>query len=160
MASFDDLPARYRLPLTLYPWRRLDPVPWTAPVRPLGALRVALVASGGLYRPGIDRPFDEARGGDASFRVIPDGVTPSDLAIGQTSDAFDHGPAEADRGLIWPRDALHALAAAGAIGAVAPRHLSFNGSITAPGRLQRDSAPAMVDVLRADMVDAVLLVPV
>jgi hypothetical protein len=38
--------------------------------------------------------------------------------------------------------------------------VSFNGSITAPGRLVRQSAPEMAEVLRAEMVDAALLVPV
>jgi hypothetical protein len=34
------------------------------------------------------------------------------------------------------------------------------GSITAPGRLIRDSAPAMADLLVEDQVDVALLVPV
>ena len=66
----------------------------------------------------------------------------------------------ADRNLAYPLDRLRALAAEGLVGAVAPRHLSFNGSITAPGRLVRDTVPQMADVLRADAVDAALLVPI
>jgi D-proline reductase (dithiol) PrdB len=159
MASFDELALHWRLALAVYPWRRLDPVPWAPLPVPLARARVALVSSGGLLRPGVDAPFEARRGGDASFRVIPDAVPPGALVVGQTSDAFDHGPVEADPGLAWPRDRLHELAAEGAIGAVAARHVSFNGSITAPGRLQRESAPAMAEVLRAEMVDAALLVP-
>jgi len=53
-----------------------------------------------------------------------------------------------------------ALAAAGRIGSVAPHHLSFMGSITAPGRLVRDHAPEAARLLRGDGVDVALLVPV
>ena len=160
MATFDELPVRYRLMLAVYPWRRVDSAAWTPLGRPLGEARVALVSSAGLYRPGEDAPFAHVRGGDASWRAIPDAVPSSALAFGQTSEAFDRTPAEADRELVWPRAHLHALRDAGVIGAVASRHVSFNGSITAPGRLVRQSAPEMAEVLRADMVDAALLVPV
>jgi hypothetical protein len=48
----------------------------------------------------------------------------------------------------------------GELGSVAARHLSFNGSITAPARLVRDAAPAVAAELVRDRVDAALLVPV
>jgi hypothetical protein len=48
----------------------------------------------------------------------------------------------------------------GAIGELAPRHVSLMGSITAPGRLVKKTLPVVVDGLRADHVDVVLLVPV
>ena len=53
-----------------------------------------------------------------------------------------------------------AVAAAGAIGEVAPRHLSFMGSITRPERLIAEFAPAAATVLAGDGVDIALLVPV
>jgi len=40
------------------------------------------------------------------------------------------------------------------------RHLSFMGSITAPGRLMRRTAPEAARALQADGVDVALLVPV
>ena len=40
------------------------------------------------------------------------------------------------------------------------RHYSFMGSITAPRRLMRESAPEVAEQLAADGVDAVLLVPI
>jgi hypothetical protein len=56
----------------------------------------------------------------------------------------------------------HVLAVAerGRIGALNRRHLSFMGSITAPGRLQRDFLPRAARLLAEDGVDAALLVPV
>jgi len=43
---------------------------------------------------------------------------------------------------------------------VAPRHLSFCGAITAPGRLRKEAAPAAAQLLVDDGVDVALLFPV
>ena len=118
------------------------------------------MTSAGLYRPGVDQPFVKSLGGDTSHRVIPDDVDLQSLAIGQTSDAFDRAPMQADRNMGLPLDRLHELVSAGVVGSAAPRHVSINGSILAPGRLVRDTGPRVADVLRADQVDAALFVPV
>ncbi len=145
--------------MALYPWRRVDPLAWT-PAQPLPASRVALITTAGLYQAGIDEPFEERRGGDVSFRLIPDAIDPASLTIGQTSNAFDRRPLEADRNVAYPIDRLRALVHRGEVGATAPHHLSFNGSITAPRRLVRQSAPAAARLLRDDGVHVALLVPV
>ncbi len=160
MAELSDLSIRYRLWLSTYRWRRIDPVPWTRPVAPLADLRVGIVTTAGLYRPGIDEPFARVRGGDVSFRVLPADTPLAALAIGQTSEEFDSAGIEADRNLAYPLDRLRDLHAAGEIGSVAPVHLSFNGSITAPGRLIAQTAPEAAGVFRKEQVDAALLVPV
>lgn len=162
MASFESLPLRYRLAAAVYPWRRVaEPAPWTPfASRPLADARIAIVTSAALYRSGIDEPFREQRGGDTSYRLLPHDVPLASLVIGQTSDAFDPAPLQRDPNLAFPRDRLAELIAARVIGSAAARHVSFNGSITAPGRLVRDTAPAVAEVLRADAVDAVLFVPV
>jgi D-proline reductase (dithiol) PrdB len=155
-----DLPLSYRLLLATYRWRRATP---SAPARlrvPLARARVALVSSAGLVAPG-DTPFDLAiRGGDCSWRTIAATIDPATLTIHHRSDAFDRAPLAADRNVVFPIDRLRALVAAGDIGELAPRHLSFMGSITAPGRLIRESAPAAAAVFVADQVDVALLVPV
>jgi D-proline reductase (dithiol) PrdB len=128
--------------------------------RPIAEARVALVTSAGLAAPG-DPPFDlDAKGGDWTFRTIRADATLPSLALHHRSDAFDRQSLDEDRNVAFPLERLHALAAAGAIGAVAPRHLSFMGSITAPARLIRESAPAAAALLAADQVDVALLVPV
>ena len=65
-----------------------------------------------------------------------------------------------DPNLAFPLDRLRELTAAGRIGEVNRRHLSCMGSITAPGRLMRDTAPSAARLLVEDGVDAALLVPV
>ena len=159
MPSFE-LPRKYRLLLKTYPWRRSDPIPAAVRRQPLSASRVALVTSAGLVAPGSP-PFDlSRRGGDPSFRVIPADTPGERLAVHHRSEAFDRTGLADDLNVVFPRDALEQLALEGAIGGVAPRHLSFMGSITAPGRLIRESAPEAAGVLVGDAVDVALLVPV
>lgn len=155
-----DLPLGYRLFLRAYRWRRAADVPAARLSLPLPEARVALVTSAGLVAPG-DAPFDlDVKGGDWSYRTLDRDVVLSSLGIHHRSDAFDPAPLEADRNVAFPLDRLHELAADGTVGEVAPRHLSFMGSITAPGRLQAASAPHAADALAADGVDVALLVPV
>jgi len=160
VADFATLTVRYRLQMAIYPWRRLERTPWQPLRVPLQQARIALVTSAGLYRRELDEPFAQMSGGDPSFRVIPDNVEPGTLVVGQTSHAFDHGPAERDLNLVLPLEPLHALVVAGEVGSAAARHLSFNGSITAPGRLVRRTAPEAAELLRGDGVDVALFVPV
>jgi D-proline reductase (dithiol) PrdB len=149
-----------RLFLRAYPWRRVDPVPWAPLRRPLARARVALASSAGFVLPG-QTPFDErVRGGDPSFRWLPGDTDLRDLVETHRSESFDHAGIRRDPNLAFPLDRLRELAAEGRIGAVAPRHLSFMGSITAPGRFVRDSLPEAGAALVADGVEAALLVPV
>ena len=159
-STLDDLPLQYRLFMKAYPYRRAS---WPGPAllaKPLAEARVALVTTAAFYLPG-QSPFDESmKGGDSSFREIPDSASVQDLRIGHRSKAFDHAGIEADRNLAFPLDRLHELAREGRIGATNRRHLSFMGGITAPGRLIRETAPAAAALLKEDGVDAALLVPV
>jgi len=52
----------YAAAFKTYPWPAFDTAPWTAVTTPVAAARLAVVTTGGLYRPGVDRPFD---GGEA-----------------------------------------------------------------------------------------------
>lgn len=159
MAEFSELPLWPRLQMMAYRWRRAEPA-WTTPAVPLRDARVGVVTTAGLYRPGIDEPFRRIPGGDYGFRILPAEADLDTLVVGQTSDAFDRGPVEADRNAVLPLDRLRTLASRGEIGSVAPRHVSFNGSISAPGRLVRTSAPEAARVFADDGVDIALLVPV
>jgi D-proline reductase (dithiol) PrdB len=160
MADVEALPLWLRAVLKAYPWRRIDPVPCARLEKPLAACRVALVTTAGVVPPG-GAPFDErVRGGDPSCRVIAADTAVQSLGEFHRSASFDHGGIARDRNLALPLDRLRELAASGEIGAVAPRHLSFMGSITAPGRLVRTTAPGAAALLVEDAVDVALLVPV
>ena len=155
-----DLSLSLRAFLAAYRWRRLDPVPESRLEKPLERCRVALVSSAGLVVPG-DAPFDMTiKGGDYSYRLIPTSADVQELKEHHRSDSFDHSGLEADRNLGLPLARLHELAAAGEIGEVAPRHISLMGSITAPGRLIKRTAPQVASLLAEDEVDIALLIPV
>jgi len=142
-----------------YRYRALDPVPFVRPPKPLRESRVALVTTGGVYLPS-QVPFDcTMKGGDPSFREIPSEASVEALGIAHKSDAFDQSGFQSDRNLGFPLDRLREMAATGEIGALNGRALSFMGSITAPGRLVKETAPAAAALLEADGVDVALLVP-
>ncbi len=160
MPRLSELSFPLRTFLRAYRWKRLDPVPQARRAKPLGRCRVALVSSAGLVLPG-DRPFDPGvKGGDWGHRLIPGDAVIAELEEHHRSDSFDHAGLEADRNVALPLDRLRELAARGEIGDVAPRHVSLMGSITAPSRLAKKTAPAVAEVLTGDQVDLALLVPV
>lgn len=160
MGDVSEFSLGVRLFLAAYPWRRIDPVPWAMPRVPLARSRVALVSSAGLVPPDAALFDASVRGGDVSFREIAADAELRALRDGHRSESFDHAGMALDRNLVLPLDRLHELARDGRIGAVAPRHFSFMGSITAPGRLVRTTAPEIATRLRTDEVDIALLVPV
>lgn len=160
MASFSDLSLKNRIYMGTYRYRTVEPVPFTAPRRPLAAARVALVTSGAVYSPG-QVPFNgDFKGGDFSFRELPVDVDVRTLGSAHKSDAFDQTGFAADRNLGFPLDRLREMASRGEIGSLNARHLSFMGSITAPGRLMTETAPRAAELLTGDGVDVAVLVPV
>lgn len=160
MAELSELPLKTRLFLAAYRWRRIDPVPWSSLRKPLRECRVAIVSSAGLTRPD-QAPFDDdVRGGDPTFRILPADTDLGELLESHRSESFDHSGIREDSNLALPLDRLRELAVAGTIGDVAPQHLSLMGSITATGRLVKETAPEAVSMLVADQVDLALFVPV
>jgi D-proline reductase (dithiol) PrdB len=160
MGDVSEFSMPVRLFLKAYRWRRIDPVPWTPLNKPLAQCRLALVSSAGLVLP-TQKPFDETvRGGDVSFREIPDDTPVCQLIDTHRSESFDHTGLQQDPNLAFPIDRARELAANGHIGSVNRRHLSFMGSITAPGRLVKETAPQAAGWLTEDGVDVALLVPV
>jgi len=122
--------------------------------------RLALVSSAGFVLPG-QKPFDESiRGGDYSFREIPGDAEVQELHESHRSESFDHTGIHEDPNLAFPLDRARELVLRGRIGSLSRRHLSFMGSITAPGRLIQQTAPASAQLLVEDAADVALLVPV
>jgi D-proline reductase (dithiol) PrdB len=146
--------------LRAYPWRKIDPVPFVPLRKPVAESRLALISSAGFAAPG-QPPFDDGiRGGDTSFRSISNDVDPASLISTHRSESFDHKGLERDANLAFPLDRLRELCASGRIGSLGAQHLSFMGSITAPARLTRHTAPEAVSKLVEDGVELALLVPV
>ena len=160
MGHLGEFSLSVRLFLKAYRWRRIDPIPWTPLEKPLAECRLAIVSSAGLVTRD-QQQFDESvPGGDVSFRAIPGDVDVTTLIDTHRSNSFDHTGLSRDPNLALPIDRVRDLAQQRRIGSIAPRHLSFMGSITAPGRLVRHTAPQAARLLADDGVDVALLVPV
>ena len=160
MGELSEFSLLVRAFLRAYRWRRIDPVPWAPLEKPLAECRLALVSSAGFVLRD-QQPFDESvRGGDVTFRRIPNDVDVSDLVDTHRSESFDHTGLSRDPNVAFPLDRVRELAESGRVASLAPTHLAFMGSITAPGRLVRDTAPEAASSLVHGSVDVALLVPV
>ena len=160
MGDLSEFPLKYKLFLKAYPWRRIDPIPWVPLKKPLKDCRLALVSSSGFIT-ADQAPFDESiRGGDFSFREIPTDTDMTALTDTHRSNVFDHAGIRQDPNLAFPISRTRELVQMGRIGALNHRHLSFMGSITAPGRMVKQTAPQAADLLAGDKVDVALLIPV
>ena len=149
MSADADLRARFAdLPIDV----EFDPVQLNqAP--PLEEATVALVTTAALGRPG--EPWVP---GTHEFRVLEGDL--DDVIMGHNSTNLDRTGFAADRNVAFPIDRLHEMAAAGDIGKVAPRHMSFLGSVFELSTFVLDTGPAAAKMLVEDEVDVVLLCPV
>jgi len=160
------------LPRSFVPlYERARPVPeestpvW-APFTPrLADATVALVTSAGLSLAGAQEPFDldrerrEPTWGDPSFRVLPHDLGERRLVMSHLH--VNTADVEADRNVALPVDALDDLVAAGVVGGAAASHVSVMGYQGAGLAVWREeTAPAIVEVLRAQGTDGVVLAPV
>jgi len=160
LGNLNEFSLKYQILLKTYRWRRIDPVPWTPLKKPLAECNLMLVSSAGIVA-SRQKPFDNTiRGGDPSIREIPSDIDISQLTETHRSDAFDHTGLRLDPNLAFPIDRLKELTADGKIGSLNHRHLSIMGSVTAPGKLIKQTVPQVVPKLIEDQVDIALLIPV
>ena len=124
------------------------------PGKPLAERRVAIISTGGLHKRG-DQAF---RPGDGSYRVIPAETMASDLVMSHVSVNFDRTGFQQDHNVVFPIDRLRELVADGTAGSMAAIHYSFMGAF--PPAAAEPHAQHLAGLLKADKVDAALLVPV
>jgi D-proline reductase (dithiol) PrdB len=138
-------------------------IPWTPLKKELSDCTVATIVTAGMALKS-DRPFDqegEQRNpwwGDPSYRVIPCSATEQEVS-------FYHlhiNPCYAlqDLNSMLPLGRLQELERRREIGRSAPRHYSIMGYLLNPEQMLGESVPAIIENLRQDQVDIVLLVPV
>jgi D-proline reductase (dithiol) PrdB len=139
------------------------PIPWTPLKKELAECTVATIVTAGMALKS-DQPFDQAGEqrnpwwGDPSYRIIPCSTTERDVS-------FYHmhiNPAYAlqDLNSMLPLGLLQELERKREIGRNAPRHYSIMGYLLDPEQMLCESVPAIIENLRQDQVDVVLLVPV
>tara|TARA_A100001037_G_scaffold306234_1_gene350084 strand:- start:747 stop:1211 length:465 start_codon:yes stop_codon:yes gene_type:complete len=128
--------------------------PWTIPPPP-AERRVAIVTTAGLHPRG-DRAFTPGVG---DYRVIPGNCAADELVMSHVSSNFDRTGFQEDLNVVFPIDRLHELVEHRDIGSLASFHYSFMGGGTHPAWM-RESALKVIEFLREDHVNTVLLVPV
>lgn len=149
----------YATAFKTYPWPTFTTAPWTPLTRALSESRIGVVTTGGLYRAGVDAPFEgHAPEGDWSFRTIPADVPIATLSIAH--EHFAHAVADADMNTIFPLDRLRELQAAGFIAGTTDVHFSIMGYCTRAADLAEGAAPAIAAGLQAASADVALVVPV
>jgi D-proline reductase (dithiol) PrdB len=141
-----------------------EPV-WAPFTKRLAEARIALVTSAGLYLEGDQAPFDTERErreplwGDPTHRVLP-----ADLggrALGMSHLHVNPDDVLADPGVAIPLGVLNDLVAEGRVGAATPSHYSVMGFQAAGLEVWRkETAPAIVERLRQEGADGVVLAPV
>lgn len=116
--------------------------------------RVAIVSSAGIHRRGEPPMMPGAK----EFRELPASLPASDIVMTHVSVNYDRTGFQRDINTVYPIDRLRELAVDGVIGSVADTHFAVMG---ANDPRQWDAlADQLVDRLRQDRVDAVLLSPV
>lgn len=122
--------------------------------KPLAERRVVLISTAGLHRRG-DQPF---RPGDGSYRIIAGDTPANELVMSHISVNFDRTGFQQDLNVVFPLDRLRELVAEGTVGSLASVHYSFMGAF--PPAAAEPHAQHLAGLLKADKVDAALLVPV
>ena len=130
-------------------------LPWVVNTKPLAQKRIAIVTTAGLnFRE--DRKFDFV---DAGYRALPRELATKDILMTHTSVNYDRSGFQEDINVVFPIDRLKELEASGAIGSVASINYSFMGGGMLPD-VYEDSARDLAKLLKADGVDAALVLPV
>ena len=142
-----------------YEWAHFGSVPFQPLRQPLAHSRVALVTTAAPYRPGTGEQGPGAPyNAEAKFYAVysVDSTTDPDLRISHVAIDRDHTRADDPRSWL-PLAALRDSAAAGRIGALAPRLHGLPTNRSQRATLEID-APELLARCLADGVDAALLV--
>ena len=141
-----------------YPFPVFAGAPWTPLATPLERARLGVVTTAGVYRRGIDPPFDDTEEGDPRLLALP-----ADVALDALDVAHSHIPQElarADMNVVLPLAHLRDLVRAGKLGSLAPRVFSVVGYRTRAHDVAQETAPRIAAALAEDGVTLALVVPV
>jgi D-proline reductase (dithiol) PrdB len=164
--SFRFLPRSFR-PLYEDPPRLPgeDDTVWAPAGKRLADMHLTLLTSAGLYVEGEQQPFDlererrEPTWGDPGWRRLPHYVPQGGLGMAHLH--LNHADVLADRNVALPLEVLDELVAEGVVGASTPEHVSVMGYQEHELTGWREAtAPAIVELLREQGTDGVVLAPV
>ncbi|OGP49974.1 MAG: hypothetical protein A2Y79_14775 [Deltaproteobacteria bacterium RBG_13_43_22] len=139
-----------------YRWSVFDSSPWAFFKKPLQEATLALISSAGIFREDQE-PFDPWAVNDLSFREIPKDTSLNRLKLHH--NYFDHRDALKDLNCVFPLERLRELEGERIIGRLAPTAITLGmGRLYKRTALQTETVPRIVEVLRGQDTDAVLLI--
>ena len=139
-----------------YRWSEFDSSPWTSFDKSLNQARIALISSAGISMEGQE-PFDPWAVNDLSYRKIPIETPFEQLKLHH--NYFDHRDAVKDLNCVFPAHRLQELAQSGFIGSIAPQAITLGmGRLYKRTALQKQTTPEIIELIRKQNADAVLLV--
>lgn len=138
-----------------YRWYAADaPAAWQPLRKPLAESTLGLLSTSGAYALGqVAYHYRD----DCSIREIPSSTPDTDLRFSHITENYLVDPRR-DPGCILPLRALRAMVARGVVGRLAERVLSCMGGVYSQRRVREEVAPAVLAAMRAQEVDAALLV--
>jgi hypothetical protein len=132
-----------------YVWAHHADVPFTRPVKPVSAMRIALIATAG--------PGDRSHRDTHNRRHVWSGQVASPPATFDTDMAWDKESTHTDdRETFLPIDAAQRLVAEGALGALAPSFHTAPTDYSQQKTMEQD-APDLLRRLQQEQVDAAVL---
>ena len=143
-----------------YRWAHFADVPFTLLRKPLKECRIGLVTTAALYDPALgDQGPGGAYNAAAKFHRAYAHAIEGDPDVRISHVTYDRTHTTADDPNSWfPLAQLKRAAAEGRIGGIAPRFYGAPTTRSQRSTLERD-APDILALLRADKVDAAVLVP-
>lgn len=149
---------RYAEAFKTYPYPAFADAPWVPLGTPLEAARLGVVTTAGVYRHGVDQPFEDTAEGDPRVLELP-----VDGGLDGLDVAHSHIPRElarADMNVVLPLGHLHELVREGRLGALGPRVWSLVGYRTRAHDVAAETALAIAAAMAEDRVTLALVVPV
>ena len=120
-------------------------------------MNLAVISSAGAYLDGTEAFDTTAPGGDLSFREIPSSIDPEDLRF--AARGYDPAAVNADANSLLPIWRLFEFESNGIIGRLNSVFWSFSGFIPDAARFVEETAPRIVERVKAYEVQAALLIP-
>ncbi len=141
-----------------YPRVVNDGTPVALLKKPLAQARIGVITTGGIHLP-QQTPFrSDHMLGDCSARLFSADL--SHVAWSISHGHYDETAARQDLNVVLPLDPLRALVDDGVIGSLAARAGSIDGYCTDAGGLLDDAGQTLLESMRQDGADALLMVPV
>jgi len=137
-------------------------IPWTPLVRPLKEVAFSLMTSAGISL-STDAPFDvererqEPTWGDPTYREIPRDTTEGKIDVNHLHIKTDY--IKKDLNVMLPLRRFEEFEREGIIGRLVPTCYSFYGFQLDTKYLMEETMPKVLDKMRKEGTDAVLLTP-